>query len=245
MMPHDAMLDDVAAYALGALPPAEAAAVAEHLRTCERCREEYGFLRPAVTAVGYSAEACADPAMGAVASPLLKARVMKHVRAGAVRRAVPLLWPAYAAAAACLAIALIAGAFDISLNGRLARERAAMALERTAMAQQAETMADFTAPDALRRRFPHGEVLVHGRRLYIAMRDMTMPPRGRVYQAWTVRNGSKRVEPSKTFVPAGRGMTVVRLPEVATRIAAVAISVEPAGGSDQPTTKPIAVVALH
>ncbi|MGB8966179.1 MAG: zf-HC2 domain-containing protein, partial [Candidatus Cybelea sp.] len=90
MMSHDEMLDGVAAYALGVLPPDEAAAVASHLQTCAECREEYRLLRPAVTAVAYSAETCADADSGAlIASPLLKARVMKEVRAGATRSVTP------------------------------------------------------------------------------------------------------------------------------------------------------------
>lgn len=80
-MPHDEMMDNIAAYALGVLPSGEAAGVVEHVRTCEQCREEYRQSLPAVTAVAYSAEACADAATGSVvASPLLKARVMQRVR---------------------------------------------------------------------------------------------------------------------------------------------------------------------
>jgi anti-sigma-K factor RskA len=37
---------------------------------------------------------------------------------------------------------------------------------------------------------------------------------------------------------------LIRLPEAANAIAAVAVSVEPAGGSKQPTSKPIAVTLL-
>ena len=75
MMSHDELLDNIAAYALGLLSPAEAESVVRHMQTCEQCREEYRFLRPAVTAVAFSAESVAD------ASPMLKARVMRQVRA--------------------------------------------------------------------------------------------------------------------------------------------------------------------
>ncbi len=46
-------------------------------------------------------------------------------------------------------------------------------------------------------------------------------------------------------MPASTGMTVVRLPEAATTLAAVAVSIEPEGGSLQPTSKPIAMVSLQ
>jgi anti-sigma-K factor RskA len=235
MSPHDEMLDVVAAYALGVLPPQEASATIDHLRTCETCQAEYRLLQPAVTAVAYSAV----PSPGTdVVSPLLKARIMKRVRGEAQRRQAPRVWPAYAIAAACLGLAIVTTLFDFSLNGRLARERAQSAV-------QAQTIADFMAPDSKHRHFHGGEVLMHGQRLYIAMHDMAMPPKGKVYQAWTLAKGAKTVSPSMTFMPSAGGMTVVRLPEAATTLAAVAVSIEPEGGSQQPTTKPIALVTLQ
>lgn len=239
MNSHDELLDSVAAYALGLLPASEAQAVVAHLQTCERCREEYRFLQPAVTAVAYSAEACADPTRGAnAASPLLKARIMKQVRSElAVPVRAPRSWPAYGIAAACLAIAIVTGLVDLALNDRLNRDRA----QNVA---QAQIIADLTAPDSQRHRFAGGEVFTNGDRLYLTMHSLPALASGHVYQAWTLAKGAKKVAPSKTFEPSAGGVAVVPLPEAATRIAAVAVSVEPAGGSLQPTTKPIALVTL-
>lgn len=239
MTSHDELLDSVAAYALGLLPAAEAQAVVAHLQTCERCREEYRFLQPAVTAVAYSAEACADPTSGAnAASPLLKARIMKQVRSErALPATTPRSWAAYAVAAACLAIAIVTGLVDLSLSDRLNRERAQSVA-------QSQIIADLTAPGSRHHRFAGGEVFTNGDRLYLTMHGLPAPPSGHVYQAWTLAKGAKKVAPSKTFEPGAEGVAVVPLPEAATRIAAVAVSVEPAGGSMQPTTKPIALVTL-
>jgi anti-sigma-K factor RskA len=235
MNSHDDMLDNVAAYALGTLLPGEAAKIAQHLQTCEACREEYRFLQPAVTAVAYSAEAGA----GATAvSPLLKARIMKQVRAEVpARSSVPRAWGAYALAAACLALAIVTGLADISLNDRLARAR-----EQSAA--QVQTLADLAAPDAQRYAFADGAVVTAGDRLYLTMRNLPAPPAGHVYQAWTLPKGSKTMAPSSTFTPENGGVTVLRLPAQATAVTAVAVSVEPEGGSKQPTTKPIAVVRI-
>ncbi len=241
MTSHDELLDNVAAYALGLLPPSEAQAVVSHMQTCDQCREEYRLLLSAVTAVAYSAESGAD------GSALLKARIMRQVRADA-RRSRPQLWPAYAIAAACLAIAIVTGLVDLSLNGRLNRDRALsiaqMQRERAQAATQTQIIADLTAPDSQRHRFGHGEVVTRGTHLYIAMHDLPSPPRGRVYQAWTLPKASKTMAPSVTFEPGKSGTTLVRLPEAATTVAAVAVSVEPEGGSKQPTTKPIALVTI-
>jgi anti-sigma-K factor RskA len=233
MMSHDEMLDNVALYALGALSPREAADVAAHLQTCEECRAEYGLLRPAVTAVGYSAEA---DALTEGPSVLLKARLMKQVRSAQPAQPRISRWPAFAAAA-CLAIAVGAGLLSASLRERLGRDE-------SAIAQQSAMIADFTAPDAKRYPFGHGSVLVHGRNLYLAMHGLAAAPAGKVYQAWTLPKGSKKMAPSITFKPSASGETMLRLPEAANAVAAVAVSVEPAGGSKQPTTKPIAVTLL-
>jgi anti-sigma-K factor RskA len=233
MRPHDEMLDSVAAYALGTLTANEAQTVAEHLRTCEECREEYRLLRPAVTAVACAAEASADKRSGGVApSPLLKARVMKQVRGEAARRPRPRGWAVAALLAACLALALL----DYSLIRQVS-------YDRTQAAAQRQTIADLAAGDSQRYRFSGGAVVTRGDRLYIVLQNLPTPPTGKIYQAWTLAKGEKKVAPSVTFAPAG-GTTIVRLPEAATAVAAVAVSVEPDGGSKAPTSKPIAVVNI-
>jgi len=239
MRPHDELLDSVAAYALGVLPPEEAAEVQAHLQSCDSCREEYRYLQPAVTALAYSSEACADATAGAVTvSPLLKARLMKQVRAeAAARQPSRRVWPAYALAAACLALAIATGLADLSLSERLNRELTQSAMQR-------QTIADLAASTSQRYAFAGGEVVENAGRLYIAMTGLPAPPPGRVYQAWTLAKGAQRVAPSVTFVPSSGGVSIVRLPQSATDLAAVAVSVEPAGGSQQPTTKPIALVHL-
>jgi anti-sigma-K factor RskA len=239
MTSHEELLDNVAAYAVGALPEAEAASVEAHLRGCEQCRAEYAYLRPAVTAVAYSAEACADTTSGAVAaSPLLKARIMRQVRSDAApaRAAGMRLPPAYWAAAACLAIAILAALTAFSLNRQLRRQIAQSAV-------QSQTIADLTSPQSQRHAFGHGEVITNADRLYITMHGLATPPPGRVYQAWTLAKGATRMTPSVTFAPEG-GVAVLRLPQSATDVAAVAVSVEPDGGSQQPTTKPIVIVKM-
>ena len=105
-------------------------------------------------------------------------------------------------------------------------------------------LADLAAADVKRYRFGDGQVFVRGSHLYVTLPRLAEPPAGKVYQAWTLPKGSKTMAPSITFTPDERDLTVVRLPESALDVAAVAVSVEPAGGSKQPTTKPIALATL-
>ncbi len=260
MTSHESMLDDVAVYALGSLPRQQADAVRKHLRTCEDCRQEYEQLRPAADALAYSAEACPDEERGAVvASPLLKARIMQQVRrdaavpqranVGEMRAVRPIVWPAYAVAAACLIVALITGIMNISVNDQLREKNSDLSQIQTRskvlareLAYQRTALADLVAPDSQRYDVSHGQVVRHGKRLYLAMDALPMPPRGKVYQAWTLGAGATRMSPSVTFVPNGNGVAVVQLPVDASNLTAVALSVEPEGGSKQPTTTPTFVL---
>jgi anti-sigma-K factor RskA len=239
MNAHDEMLDNVAVYALGALPPDEARAVAAHLLTCTECLAEYEALRPAVTATALSAEVSDDASPG----PLLKARIMREVRGSSAvpsAASVPVQqrFARWATLAAALVFAVGAVYVAVTTFGSQAHRDAAV------IATQQQALADVTAPDAKRYTFGHGAVFVRGAHVYVTMPNMPMPPKGKVYEAWTLPKGSKKMAPSMTFMPANRDATIVRLPQDAGEVTAVAVSVEPAGGSLQPTSKPIAVAVL-
>jgi hypothetical protein len=90
-----------------------------------------------------------------------------------------------------------------------------------------------------------GEIVKSNNRLYITMHDMAAPPAGKVYQAWTQPKGSKTMVPQPTFVPDKRGVVVVTLSADASKTHAVAVSIEPPGGSKAPTTSPIVLELLE
>ena len=216
MSAHDEMLDNVAAYALGSLEAPEVALVVLHMQTCTECRAEYDALRPVVTAVGTAATSDTSP------SPLLKARIMKEVRAASLparRRAFVL---PYALAAASLILAAGLGA---------------------AVIEQNHTIADLA--NARQIAFAQGDVLVARDRLYVRVHGLPPPPPGKVYQTWTLAKGATTMTPSLTFTPDARGSALIAIPVDAATTVATAISIEPAGGSLQPTSKPIAVVKLR
>jgi anti-sigma-K factor RskA len=74
--------------------------------------------------------------------------------------------------------------------------------------------------------------------MYLTLAKLPPLPRGKVYQAWTLPKGAKAVQPSLTFSPNADGVAVVALPVDASKVGAVAVSVEPEGGSKTPTTTP-------
>lgn len=255
------MLDDVAVYALGSMPAAEAKRVREHIDSCAECAREYALLAPAAAAIAASASTEGDAST--CPSTLLKPRIMQAIQAQArppapsnvaqlpSRSARPPVWPAYLVAAACFVIALISSMWNVALIGQLKQaqgELASVTSRSTSLARdlagERATVADMVDSNAKHYASGDDEVVASGSRLYLAMRSLPEPPRGKVYQAWTLAKGAKRVAPSSTFVPDGRGVAVIPLAVDARNTAAVAVSVEPEGGSKQPTTKPILLVPL-
>lgn len=220
MSAHDEYVDDLALLALGALPAEEARRVRAHMAQCEACTAEYVRLREAADVLPL-----AGPLPDAAApSAALKQRVMAGIEP---RRRTGFVTPPYVLAAACLIAAIIMGALYAQVSRRAA--------------DQSAVIADITSPAAQHYKVAGGQVLRSGERVYIAMRSAPPLPAGKVYQAWTLPQGSKRMAPSVTFVPLN-GRVLLRLPVNARQIAAVAVSVEPAGGSAQPTSKPVFVV---
>lgn len=268
----DAMLDSVAALALGTLPETEAREVAAHVASCSICAREYAELRSVADAVGFDAELPAAQ-IDDLTSRRLKSRVMTAVlasvehdlpgagttspsRNGAPRTLTP--WLPYGFAVAAALVAAVALANVASLRGERAsdadRIASLSASARDADARAASLqghlreldarVASIVAPGS--RHFPvaTGEVVASRGRIVIALHDLPKLPAGRVYQAWTLAKGAKAVAPSITFTPDAAGVALVELPEGASNLAAVAVSVEPAGGSKAPTSKPAFVRVL-
>jgi anti-sigma-K factor RskA len=71
--------------------------------------------------------------------------------------------------------------------------------------------------------------------------DLPALPDGKTYQAWTIDHD--KPTSAGTFESQG-DQTALELPTAAVSTSTVAITVEPAGGSDQPTTDPIVALSL-
>ena len=79
-------------------------------------------------------------------------------------------------------------------------------------------------------------------RAVIVTEDMVVPPEGRVYQLWFQPAGTDEMVPAG-LMPRDEDNTVV-LEGSASQAVTVGITVEPAGGSEKPTTEPVAVFDL-
>jgi hypothetical protein len=261
-MTHDDELhDQLAALALGVLTNAEAKAVRVHLATCESCKAEFQELRAVTDAIALSAEIPAAD-MSAARSSRMKSRIFSSVRSqgdGHVRashrpvtaRSRPLQL-AYALATAAILLAIVSTLRGMNLESEVSTDddRLTQLHERIndqarAAAEQNDRIADLFAADSVHYTVPGGEVVRHADRIYLAMRSLPKLPPGRVFQAWTLSPGAKSMAPSITFTPNRQGMAIVQLPVIdGSNVTAVAVSIEPEGGSKAPTTTPTFVEKL-
>jgi anti-sigma-K factor RskA len=237
----DALAETLAAYALGALPEAEAQGVARHLVACAACRTEARALQ---AVAGLLAVACppAEP------SPTLREAVLAAVAAAPAGPAPPPVWrlapapeeaaPAgrrggawwrpwlLTAAAALLAVAV--GISNVLLRQELRAREAALAIyEAAARSWALEGEAAAQGARAMLIE-PAG-----GGRPMLVVQVLPAPPAGRAYQVWVIRGGQ----------PVSAGLLhrldappmLMELPEALAGAEGVAISVEPASGSPRPT----------
>ncbi|REE95049.1 anti-sigma factor [Thermomonospora umbrina] len=228
------------AYALGALEPAERRRFEAHLRGCDNCRSEVEGLAETVARLG---SAAAEPP-----PERLRERVMDGVER--TRQVPPRLtrpmpvpgrpatWLATAAAAACLALALLAG---------VAVQRATDERDR-AHALNTEITAVLAAPDArtaTARTSTGGSLTIIASptldKAVIAVSALPDLPSTRTYQLWHLTSAGPR--PAPLLRPTGRDAIPV-IDRGLNGARAFALTVEPSGGSPRPTTPPIAQLAL-
>ena len=209
-MGDDAVHELTAAYALDALEPEEARGYEAHLAGCERCREELASLQSAAGALAYAVEPARPPES-------LRGRILDAARAERPN-VVPLhSWSrplaAVAAVAACAAIGLAVR--NVSLHDRLGR------------AQEALRGVPLTGAK--------GSVVVSGGSGALVVSDLAPAPAGKTYEAWVVQGG--HASRAGTFAGGGRTI-VIRLTHALAAGAVVAVTLERAGGVDQPTKTP-------
>ena len=211
--PHDL----TAAYALDALDEADAEAYEEHLRTCEHCREELASLRGAAASLAHAAPPAAPP-------PELREQILQQARSERpnvrplVRRRLAL--PILATAAAACAVALLA-VWATSLHRDLNRRDQLLAVLGDPAAHHVAI------------KGAAGTLVVRRNGDAALVTSLPPAPSGKTYELWVIADGTPK--------PAGlyQGRRSVLLHGRVSPGTTVAVTVEPAGGEDAPTTKPI------
>jgi len=218
------------AYAAGAVDDVERAAFERHLQVCADCTDEVRALRE--TLVRLAEGAAVTPPQG------LRLHVLDQIRATAQdRRQVPSA--AVPRPQAPRTPWLVAAAFAL-----LAAGAGSLAWNQHSAAESAQQLAAVVADPAARRvtgtATDGGDVTLvrAGGRAAVLTSALPGLPAGRAYQLWIVRPGaitSAGLGPAERAAAGSWSRLVdgVRAGDV------VAISVEPSGGSQQPTSTPI------
>jgi anti-sigma-K factor RskA len=221
------------AYALDALSADEAEQFRRHLEACPACRDEVRELRQAAARMGAS-ESVSPP-------PSLKARVLTAAdrlpqlppEVTPIERARSRRWPARIAGAAAAVVLAVAAGLGIS--------QLQDSDEGSNLAQPVTQV--FEAPDAHKATVETsngGTITVATSRELgkMAVETKALPRLGRdrVYQIWAIHDGTPVSAGLLDDTDEGAAMA---MPEAGTQ---VAITIEPTGGSQRPTTKPIIAV---
>jgi anti-sigma-K factor RskA len=213
-----------AAYALHALDPEEQSAFEQHLARCEECQRMVADFQETAAVLAFDVEGPAPP-------PALRERILDRARTERPkvvalherRRWVLPATASLAAAAAAAAIGL--GVWAYSLSEDLDQSEQVVA----ALSQEGADRIPLEGANGTLVVNPDGQAS-------LVVFGLDAAPEEETYEAWVIDDGAP--------VPAGlfRGggdNTVFELTEPVPENAVVAVTVEPAGGSDEPTSDPL------
>ncbi len=240
-------------YALGALSDEERAQVDAYVAANPGAQARLAELVDAATAVPFDVT-LVEP------SPRIKQALMDRVRADArvrfpsARRPAPpalsrflgtLRSPMPLLAGASLGVAVVAVAWAISLNGEVARLREETAALRSELLVQTEVIAQISAPGVQvmtiagteHQPAAHGQLLAdpNSRSAVLVVAGLAPLPDGQVYQFWLIRGDVPVSAGTFEVDEQGRAVLPVRSADAVSSFDAMALSIEPEGGSEQPT----------
>jgi anti-sigma-K factor RskA len=239
------MSDDVhalaGAYALDSLTGDERSAFEAHLAGCELCAEEVGGLLATSAVLGRATAAPPPPRL----RELVLTEIARTPQDGAdepasrARRRRPHLRVTPLLAAACLLVALAAGGYAVATRRSLDRadDRSA-AIAAVLSAGDARTV---SGPAGSGGTFTVVSSAARGKAV-VAGSGVAALPGSRTYELWTM--GARGVRPAGLVRPVSAGRIAPRVVTVPPGADRVGVTVEPAGGSPQPTTAPITVLRL-
>jgi anti-sigma-K factor RskA len=230
------------AYALDALDDDERALFEEHLQTCERCTDEIAGMRLTAAELSRTTEVAPPPQLRAdVLAAISQVRplppVVDNIVALHRARAARSVWQVVAAACAVVAIAVAGWGYSQHRNA-----------DRISSAQST-IQALLHAPDlrvsttALRQG--SGTLMYSAREHRVMLIGQGMPAlaSGKTYQLWMLPANGKPVS-AATFRTDSSGGVELPVTGDLTGIARMAISVEPSGGSVEPTLSTVQVLNL-
>jgi hypothetical protein len=263
---HDEVVELSGLYVLDALEADERDAVDAHLATCERAHDEMAELGGVVPALAMMAEPLDAPAelksrvLAAVAAEAaaavparpspVAARPTVEVKpwgladvgapSPATRRSAVPAWASWASALAAVLILAVVGVWG--LNAQSAADRANDRAQTLSQAIAAFS-ADGSSTAVLRGSGQHAgssgfAAFTPDGTGYLVMVGLDPAPAGRTYQAWYIDAAGPHSAGLMAVDSDGYAVMVDDQPMMGATV--VALTVEPSGGSDLPTTDPFA-----
>jgi Anti-sigma-K factor rskA len=238
------------AYALDALDsPAERDRFARHLSRCPTCAGEVRGLREVATALAFAATVEAPAELrGRVLAAAARTRQLPpeagshraDARPQRTRPWVPWVpWLSGAVAMASIAVAVFFGLAQSHTQDELNQARAQnQALSVVLSAPRVQVLSQVSTKGGT------AIVVLAAERHELAVVTTGLPalPSGKVYQLWLI--GKTKVVPAGLLPPAKSGQTPAVLATGVVKGDTLGLTVEPAPGSSQPTTKPIVALPL-
>jgi anti-sigma-K factor RskA len=226
---HRELQDLIPAHALNALDADDAVLLDGHIDSCDECRRELDDLRETTALLAFATEPVEPPAR--LRASILDAVAEKTPERAPRRARLAFLRGTLAGTLAGAAIALVVG---LALHGQLNDVRSSRDAQSALVANLLRPGSDvrpLTGVGTLR-----GAVVRNGGSGRLVLTDLPAPAAGHTYEAWLIGSDHNPI-PAGTF--KGGKALVVRLDGDAAKAQTVAITIEPAGGSDKPTTTPI------
>lgn len=241
---HDELKMLLASYAIGALPEDEMPVIRDHILTCEECMQEADAFAAAVPALALTVEPMELPT-GFADAVLAKVRDQQPAVEPARARRSWSLFPRLAFGGVAIVAAILAGAFLDARGDAQQAKRDLIALEQRVERNEDALAAFVRHDDGWRLEGTTGAV---GRMVptrdgaTFAVAGLPAPPQGHVYQLWLLRGacGEQPCAPTSAGVfDVDDGLVVVPVDRSIRNFAGAAVTLEPAGGSEQPTTDPL------
>jgi anti-sigma-K factor RskA len=245
-MTCDELRDDYELYVFGALEQPARGEIDGHLsRACPNCTAGVKRAQEIAGCLALTVPA-ADP------PDRLRKRVLASVAPDAKPRS---RWAgAWVAVAACLAVTVVAMMIrDRQKDAELKDARRHVQEQRVELARLTEALTILNDPAAKQVVFggavsqpPRGRVFVHPQRGVVLIASNLPPvPPGKTYEMWVIpRTGSPAPAGLFRSEPDGTALHVLRGGLDLASTGAIAVTVEPEGGTAQPTSKPLIVAAL-
>lgn len=255
-------------YALGALEPGEQVAVDEHLDDCARCRAQLDEAKRLVLMLAWTPDQH-DPPPGLQQKVMSRVQQLQRLEGSPpqrwwqnidLRRWFAMPQPAFGLAAVALLVALGLGARTVQLQSQLAGAQQQASAQQQQLSQlQAQLdqqrpvaqllsepgtkLVTLTATDNPNEVQGYLLLKPDARTAFVSTAALAPLPADKTYQLWLIDDQPESVGLFGTD-QQGVGRVAVEAAKPLSQYKLIGITIEPAGGSAQPTTQPIILTQL-